>query len=97
MRSIFGSAASARNLAALAPETPSHPAGRSCTGWLLITHPHPYTIMLSAKITELHLSSLCRYNHEVLYNVLMYRRPEKRMFNLGGGIIYLNLPVGVPV
>jgi hypothetical protein len=38
----------------------------------------------------------CRYNHEVLYNVLMYRRPEK-LFNLGGGVIYLNMPVGVPV
>jgi hypothetical protein len=37
-----------------------------------------------------------RYNHEILYTVLMYRRPEK-LFNLGGGVIYVNMPVGVPV
>ena len=43
---------------------------------------------------QMPVCSLCRYNHEVLYTVLMYRRPEKLF---GGGVIYLNLPIGVPV
>ena len=46
----------------------------------------------------MYVRSLCRYNHEVLYTVLMFQRPEKStFFNLGGGVIYLNLPIGVPV
>lgn len=39
---------------------------------------------------------LYRYNHEILYHVLMYRRPEK-LLNLGGGVIFINLPVQVQV
>ncbi len=34
---------------------------------------------------------MCRYHHEVLYQILMYRRPE--LVNRGGGVIYIQLPV----
>ncbi|KAK9814596.1 hypothetical protein WJX72_008413 [[Myrmecia] bisecta] len=37
---------------------------------------------------------LYRYNHRVLYDVLMFRRPEK-LVHLGNGVILINM--GVPV
>jgi hypothetical protein len=97
-----------RSLAALALVTLSLPAGRSCTGWSLTTFAGSSSDNDLAGLTclemrclfhrkereQMQVCSLCRYNHEVLYTVLMYRRPEKLF---GGGVIYLNLPIGVPV
>jgi hypothetical protein len=34
----------------------------------------------------------CRFQHQVLYDILVYRRPEK-LLSLGQGIIYINIPL----
>jgi hypothetical protein len=34
----------------------------------------------------------CRFNHRLLYDVLVYRRPD-RLLDLGHGVIVLNFPI----
>jgi hypothetical protein len=35
---------------------------------------------------------VCRYQHRLFYDILVYRRPDK-LVNLGNGILYINIPV----
>ena len=53
------------------------------------------TVLLQAVLFTVWLTlilAVCRYQHRLLYDILMYRRPDK-LVNLGNGILYINIPV----